>query len=106
MDRAGLVGADGATHCGAFDVTFMASLPNMVCMAPSNESELIHMVATAVAIDDKPSCFRYPRGNGIGVDLAAEGIGKDLKGTPLEVRDGLRDRQQCCYSRLFPSELL
>jgi 1-deoxy-D-xylulose-5-phosphate synthase len=47
MDRAGLVGADGATHCGAFDVTFMASLPNMVCMAPSNESELIHMVATS-----------------------------------------------------------
>lgn len=88
MDRAGLVGADGATHCGAFDVTFMASLPNMVCMAPSNESELIHMVATAVAIDDRPSCFRYPRGNGIGVDLAAEGIGKDLKGTPLEVREG------------------
>lgn len=58
MDRAGLVGADGATHCGAFDVTFMASLPNMVCMAPSNESELIHMVATSVAIDDRPSCFR------------------------------------------------
>lgn len=93
MDRAGLVGADGATHCGAFDVTFMASLPNMVCMAPSNESELIHMVATAVAIDDKPSCFRYPRGNGIGVDLAAEGIGKDLKGTPLEVGKGLVRRQ-------------
>lgn len=93
MDRAGLVGADGATHCGAFDVTFMASLPNMVCMAPSNESELIHMVATSVAIDDRPSCFRYPRGNGIGVDLAAEGIGKDLKGTPLEVGKALVRRQ-------------
>lgn len=93
MDRAGLVGADGATHCGAFDVTFMASLPNMVCMAPSNESELIHMVATSVAIDDRPSCFRYPRGNGIGVDLAAEGIGKDLKGTPLEIGKGLVRRQ-------------
>lgn len=85
MDRAGLVGADGATHCGAFDVTYMASLPNMVCMAPSNEAELIHMVATSVAIDDRPSCFRFPRGNGIGVDLAAEGIGKDLKGTAVEV---------------------
>jgi 1-deoxy-D-xylulose-5-phosphate synthase len=85
MDRAGLVGADGATHCGAFDVTYMASLPNMVCMAPSNEAELINMVATATAIDDRPSCFRFPRGNGIGVDLAAEGIGKDLKGTVLEV---------------------
>jgi 1-deoxy-D-xylulose-5-phosphate synthase len=62
MDRAGLVGADGATHCGAFDVTFMASLPNMVCMAPSNEAELINMVATAAAIDDRPSCFRYVQG--------------------------------------------
>jgi deoxyxylulose-5-phosphate synthase len=94
MDRAGLVGADGATHCGAFDVTYMASLPNMVCMAPSNEAELVHMVATSVAIDDTPSCFRFPRGNGIGVDLAAEGIGKDLKGTPLEVR---RARRVCVW---------
>jgi deoxyxylulose-5-phosphate synthase len=84
MDRAGLVGADGSTHCGAFDVTYMASLPDMVCMAPSNEAELIHMVATAVAIDDRPSCFRFPRGNGIGIDLAAEGI-VDMKGRPLEV---------------------
>ncbi|KAL1078896.1 hypothetical protein V6Z11_D10G186500 [Gossypium hirsutum] len=63
MDRAGLVGADGPTHCGAFDVTFMACLPNMVVMAPSDEAELFHMVATAAAIDDRPSCFRYPRGN-------------------------------------------
>lgn len=53
LDRAGLVGADGATHCGAFDVTYMACLPNMVCMAPSNEAELINMVATAAAIDDR-----------------------------------------------------
>jgi 1-deoxy-D-xylulose-5-phosphate synthase len=53
MDRAGLVGADGATHCGAFDVTYMACLPNMVVMAPSNEVELINMVATAAAIDDR-----------------------------------------------------
>ncbi|KAG7669017.1 hypothetical protein Ndes2526B_g00737 [Nannochloris sp. 'desiccata'] len=88
MDRAGLVGADGATHCGAFDVTYMACLPNMVVMAPSDEAELINMVATAAAIDDKPSCFRFPRGNGIGVDLAAEGITADLKGTPMEIGKG------------------
>ncbi|KAJ9523642.1 1-deoxy-D-xylulose 5-phosphate synthase [Haematococcus lacustris] len=93
MDRAGLVGADGATHCGAFDVTFMASLPDMVCMAPSNEAELINMVATAVAIDDRPSCFRFPRGNGLGLDLSLHGIAKDLKGTPLEVGKGLVRRQ-------------
>jgi 1-deoxy-D-xylulose-5-phosphate synthase len=89
MDRAGLVGADGATHCGAFDVTYMASLPNMVVMAPSNEAELINMVATSVAIDDRPSCFRFPRGNGIGLDLAAEGISDDLKGTPIEIGKGV-----------------
>ncbi|KXZ53802.1 hypothetical protein GPECTOR_6g720 [Gonium pectorale] len=84
MDRAGLVGADGATHCGAFDMTFMASLPHMVTMAPSNEAELINMVATCAAIDEAPSCFRFPRGNGLGLDLAQYGITKDLKGTLLE----------------------
>nr|XP_048334475.1 probable 1-deoxy-D-xylulose-5-phosphate synthase 2, chloroplastic isoform X1 [Ziziphus jujuba var. spinosa] len=83
IDRAGLVGADGPTHCGAFDTTFMACLPNMVVMAPSCESELMHMVATAAAIDDRPSCFRYPRGNGIGSILPANN-----KGTPLEVGKG------------------
>ncbi|KAL3812772.1 hypothetical protein ACJIZ3_014040 [Penstemon smallii] len=83
MDRAGLVGADGATHCGAFDVTFMACLPNMVVMAPSDEAELFHMVATAAAIDDRPSCFRYPRGNGMGVELPPGN-----KGVPLEVGKG------------------
>ncbi|XP_027116107.2 probable 1-deoxy-D-xylulose-5-phosphate synthase, chloroplastic [Coffea arabica] len=83
MDRGGLVGADGPTHCGAFDVTFMACLPNMVVMAPSDEAELFHMVATAAAIDDRPSCFRYPRGNGIGVELP---LGN--KGIPLEVGKG------------------
>ncbi|KAF3330355.1 putative 1-deoxy-D-xylulose-5-phosphate synthase [Carex littledalei] len=83
MDRAGLVGADGPTHCGAFDVTFMACLPNMVVMAPSDEAELFHMVATAAAIDDRPSCFRYPRGNGIGVPLPPGN-----KGVPLEVGKG------------------
>ncbi|KAI3709146.1 hypothetical protein L2E82_38905 [Cichorium intybus] len=83
IDRAGLVGADGPTHCGAFDTTFMACLPNMVVMAPSCESELMHMVATAAAIDDRPSCFRYPRGNGIGSFLSPNN-----KGTPIEVGRG------------------
>ncbi|CAI8610588.1 unnamed protein product [Vicia faba] len=83
MDRAGLVGSDGPTHSGTFDVTFMACLPNMVVMAPSDEAELCHMVATAAAIDDRPSCFRYPRGNGIGVELPTE-----YKGIPLEIGKG------------------
>ncbi|EFJ33064.1 1-deoxy-D-xylulose-5-phosphate synthase [Selaginella moellendorffii] len=83
MDRAGLVGADGPTHCGAFDVTYMACLPNMVVMAPADEAELMHMIATAAAIDDRPSCFRYPRGNGIGALLPAGN-----KGTPVEIGKG------------------
>ncbi|CAK9236522.1 unnamed protein product [Sphagnum troendelagicum] len=83
MDRAGLVGADGPTHCGAFDVAYMACLPNMVVMAPADEAELFHMVATAAAIDDRPSCFRYPRGNGLGV-LLPEGN----KGIPIKVGTG------------------
>ncbi|KAL7144569.1 hypothetical protein ABFS83_07G021300 [Erythranthe nasuta] len=83
MDRAGLVGADGPTHCGAFDVTYMACLPNMVVMAPSDEAELFHMVATAAAIDDRPSCFRFPRGNGVGIELP-----KGNKGIPLEIGKG------------------
>ncbi|RRT69475.1 hypothetical protein B296_00030982 [Ensete ventricosum] len=83
MDRAGLVGADGPTHCGSFDVTYMACLPNMVVMAPSDEAELFHMVATAAAIDDRPSCFRFPRGNGIGVPIPWGN-----KGIPLEVGKG------------------
>lgn len=89
MDRAGLVGADGATHCGAFDVAYMSCLPNMVVMASSNEAELINMVATAAQIDYSASCLRYPRGNGIGVDLAAEGVGPDLKGTPIPLGKGI-----------------
>ncbi|KAK6923260.1 Transketolase, C-terminal domain [Dillenia turbinata] len=83
MDRAGLVGADGPTHCGAFDITYMACLPNMIVMAPSDEAELMHMVATAAAIDDRPSCFRFPRGNGVGAILPP-----DNKGTPLEIGKG------------------
>jgi 1-deoxy-D-xylulose-5-phosphate synthase len=69
MDRAGLVGADGATHAGSFDIGFMGQLPGMVLMGPSDEAELAHAVATAVAIDDRPSAFRYPRGEGTGVQV-------------------------------------
>ncbi len=73
IDRAGLVGADGATHAGAFDLNYLLPLPGMVVMAPSDEAELMHAVATAAAYDDGPSAFRYPRGNGTGVDLPARG---------------------------------
>ena len=73
IDRAGLVGADGATHAGAFDIAFMANLPGMVVMAAADEAELVHMVATAAAYDDGPIAFRYPRGEGVGVDLPERG---------------------------------
>jgi 1-deoxy-D-xylulose-5-phosphate synthase len=73
IDRAGLVGADGPTHAGAFDIGFMAALPNMVVMAAGDELELMHMVRTAAAYDDGPIAFRYPRGEGIGVDLPERG---------------------------------
>ena len=69
MDRAGLVGADGPTHAGSFDIGFMGALPGMVLMAAADEAELARMIATAVAIDDRPSAFRYPRGDGVGVDM-------------------------------------
>lgn len=84
IDRAGPVGADGATHGGAFDLSFLGCVPNMVIMAPSNEAELINMVATSMSIDDRPSAFRFPRGNGIGVDLEKNGI-KGRKGTPIPI---------------------
>ncbi len=73
IDRAGFVGADGATHCGAFDTTYLASLPGFVVMAAADEAELRHMVRTAAAYDDGPISFRYPRGNGVGVDLPERG---------------------------------
>ena len=73
MDRAGPVGADGATHSGTFDLAYLGCLPGMVIMAPSDEAELMHAVATAVAIDDRPSAFRYPRGEGVGVALPTRG---------------------------------
>lgn len=73
IDRAGLVGADGATHAGSFDIAFMANLPGMVVMAAADEAELKHMVATAAAYDDGPIAFRYPRGEGVGVDMPEQG---------------------------------
>ena len=73
MDRAGFVGADGATHAGSFDIAYLGCLPNMVIMAPSDEAELMHTVATAAAIDDRPSAFRYHRGDGTGVVLPTVG---------------------------------
>lgn len=73
IDRAGLVGADGQTHAGNYDIAYLGCLPNFVLMAPSDELELMHMVATAAAIDDRPVAFRYPRGEGIGLDLPARG---------------------------------
>ena len=92
MDRAGYVGADGQTHCGAFDITYMCSLPNLTVMAPSDESELVHMVATAAAFDAGPIAFRYPRGEGTGIQLPDKGevleIGKGRimrEGTKLGV---------------------
>ncbi len=69
IDRAGLVGADGPTHAGSFDITFLATLPNFVVMAASDEAELVKMINTSVNINDKPSAFRYPRGNGVGLEL-------------------------------------
>jgi 1-deoxy-D-xylulose-5-phosphate synthase len=81
IDRAGLVGADGPTHAGSYDVTYLATLPGFVVMAAADEAELMHMVATAATIDDRPSAFRYPRGEGVGVALPK-------RGTPLEIGRG------------------
>jgi len=81
IDRAGLVGADGATHAGAFDVAFLANLPGMVVMAAADEAELVHMVATAAAHNEGPIAFRYPRGEGVGVEMPARGV-------PLEIGKG------------------
>ncbi|MCW5746121.1 MAG: 1-deoxy-D-xylulose-5-phosphate synthase [Alphaproteobacteria bacterium] len=81
IDRAGLVGADGATHAGSFDVAYLCCLPGFVVMAASDELELMHMVATAAAIEDGPSAVRYPRGEGVGIELPA-------RGTPLEIGRG------------------
>jgi 1-deoxy-D-xylulose-5-phosphate synthase len=81
MDRAGLVGADGPTHAGSFDIAYLGTLPNFVLMAAADESDLVHMVATQVAIDDRPSALRYPRGEGTGVE-------RPLEGKPLAIGKG------------------
>ncbi len=73
MDRAGLVGADGSTHAGSFDIAYLGCLPNMVIMASGDEAELVHMTATAAAYDEGPIAFRYPRGEGVGVDMPEQG---------------------------------
>jgi len=86
IDRAGLVGADGPTHAGAFDVTYLSTLPGFVVMAAADEAELVHMVATARSIDDRPSAFRYPRGEGRGTELP-------LHGEPLEIGKGRMIRE-------------
>jgi 1-deoxy-D-xylulose-5-phosphate synthase len=86
IDRAGLVGADGATHAGSFDNAYLGCLPNFVIMAAADEAELVHMVATQVAIDDRPSAVRYPRGEGRGVEMPEVGI-------PLEIGKGRMIRQ-------------
>ena len=81
IDRAGLVGADGPTHAGSFDLTFLGCLPNFIIMAPSDEAELMHMIGTAAEIDDRPCSFRFPRGEGVGVKLPEFG-------SPLEIGRG------------------
>jgi 1-deoxy-D-xylulose-5-phosphate synthase len=86
LDRAGLVGADGATHAGAFDVAFLGILPNMVIMAAADEAELVHMVATAAAYNSGPIALRYPRGDGVGVEMPTEGV-------PLEIGKGRMIRE-------------
>ncbi|XXG45638.1 hypothetical protein AAC387_Pa02g0671 [Persea americana] len=82
ITSAGLVGSDGPMHCGAFDIAFTSCLPNMIVMAPSDEDELVHMVATAACIDDRPVCFRYPRGAIVGINIPL------YNGIPLEIGKG------------------
>ncbi len=89
LDRAGLVGADGQTHAGNYDIAYLGCLPNFVLMAPSDEVELMHMVATAAAIDDRPVALRYPRGEGMGIDLPARGEVLPI-GKGRIVREGTR----------------
>jgi len=102
MDRAGLVGADGATHAGSFDIAYLGCLPNMVLMAAADEVELMHMVATSAAIDDRPSGLRYPRGEGFGLELPKRGsvleIGKGRvlrEGTAIAILSYGARLQEC-----------
>jgi 1-deoxy-D-xylulose-5-phosphate synthase len=87
LDRAGLVGADGPTHAGAYDIPYLGCLPGMVIMAAADEAELVHMVATSAAIDDRPSAIRYPRGDGVGIELPARGSVLEI-GRGRIVREG------------------
>ena len=89
LDRAGLVGADGATHAGSFDLAYLGCLPGFVIMAAADEAELVHMVATQAQIDDRPSALRYPRGDGVGVEMPREGIALDI-GKGRIVRQGTK----------------
>jgi 1-deoxy-D-xylulose-5-phosphate synthase len=81
IDRAGLVGNDGQTHAGSFDIGYLGALPGFVLMAAADEAELVHMVSTAVALDDGPSALRFPRGDGVGVEMPEKGV-------PLEIGRG------------------
>jgi len=99
IDRAGLVGADGATHAGSFDVTYLSTLPNFIVMAASDEAELVRMVNTAVKINDRPCAFRYPRGNGVGIELP--NISEILEiGKGRIVRQGKQAAILCLGARL------
>lgn len=89
IDRAGLVGADGATHAGSFDVAFLANLPGIVVMAAADEAELVHMVATAVAHDEGPIAFRFPRGEGVGCEMPVRGVPLEI-GKGRIIREGAR----------------
>ncbi|GLK85274.1 1-deoxy-D-xylulose-5-phosphate synthase [Ancylobacter defluvii] len=101
IDRAGLVGADGATHVGAFDVPMLACLPGMVVMAAADEAELVHMVATAAAYDEGPIAFRYPRGEGVGVERPERGVPLPI-GRGRIVREGSKVALLSLGTRLAP----
>lgn len=102
IDRAGYVGADGSTHCGAFDLPYLCTLPGFVVMASSDEAELMHMTATAAVIDDRPSAIRYPRGEGVGVELPARGEVLEI-GKGRVLREGSTVAILCLGARLGES---
>jgi 1-deoxy-D-xylulose-5-phosphate synthase len=99
MDRAGLVGADGPTHAGSFDVAYLGCLPGFILMAAADEAELVHMVATQAAIDDRPSGLRYPRGEGLGVPMPSEGKPLEI-GRGRVLREGEKVALLCYGARL------
>jgi len=99
LDRAGLVGADGPTHAGSFDVAYLGCLPGMVVMAAADEADLVHMVATQVVIDDRPSALRYPRGEGLGVTMPEAGVPLEI-GRGRILREGDKVALLCLGTRL------